>query len=404
MDHCTDASDLLCQVCLDYAHNPVVWSTWYDSQNYIKLFCEDCYWKCSILAKNLKWEYCFTLNPIVYRTGEWDNNKMNSHHQVGKILATLLEDLNTLELTCPNLWDNATDCDYDTLIEHFKAKECDGDPGFTTSGIKEIQLKIEEMKDNKSYFMPEQDTIKLEKDWGEYHAKWLICQYLSNLDGYICYNWTRLCCKDHCEEFTHHNSPRIDENYHPFGFMLCVYCKKYAMVRLDRITSTYDQIFKFKIPNCSEPKCKTTDLYYFQMYQHELVCTGDLDKSLDPLKLDLIPYFHKEGDKVSLLDSDIFKRFYNSPVPVTKTVKTNITLGKGFRVCLLRHTNHVFIVGGEGTETKTHLFNSQTNMIEETKWDLVYPRQYHSLCSDNNTIIATGSKIEEGGNKVEVFK
>ena len=78
---------------------------------------------------------------------------------------------------------------------------------------------------------------------------------------------------------------------------------KYAMVKLDRITGTFDQIFKFKIPKCSEANCEKSNLYYRQMHQHELVCTGEIDKSLDPQKLNYIPYFHAEGDKISLLDS-----------------------------------------------------------------------------------------------------
>lgn len=176
------------------------------------------------------------------------------------------------------------------------------------------------------------------------------------------------------------------------------------MAKLDRIPATYDQIFKFKIPKCSEPKCERSDLLYQQMYQHEMVCTEDISKALDPIKLDYLPYIHSSGDKISLIDSDQLRRFHTSPVPIKETFTTNIKLGAGFKVCLLRHTNHIFIVGGEGTENKTHIFNPDTNLIEETSWDLKYSRTHHSLCSTDNVIVCTGSKIESAGNKVEVFK
>jgi hypothetical protein len=140
------------------------------------------------------------------------------------------------------------------------------------------------------------------------------------------------------------------------------------------------------------------------MYQHELVCTEDIDKALDPIKLEYLPYIHKSGDKISLIETDQLKRFHTSPVPVKESFTTNIKLGVGFKVCLLRHTNHIMIVGGEGSETKTHIFNPETNLIEETSWDLKYPRTNHSLCSADNTIVCTGGKIETSGAKVEVFK
>lgn len=181
------------------------------------------------------------------------------------------------------------------------------------------------------------------------------------------------------------------------------------MIRLDRSPKTYDQIFKFKIPHCSERDCTVSNLLYQQMYQHERVCQKDIDATLDPVKVELLPFFHPEGDKFSLIDTQKLTSFYNSPVEVESTVDTNIKLGNGFRVCLLQHTNQIFIVGGEGSENKTFLFNSESNLIEETSWDLTYPRIGHSLCSAENTLICTGSKAEDCGSfeaskKVEIFK
>jgi hypothetical protein len=146
------------------------------------------------------------------------------------------------------------------------------------------------------------------------------------------------------------------------------------------------------------------------MYQHERVCEGDIDKSLDPVRLPYLPYFHSDSSQISLIDTDKIKNFLTSPVPIVKKVPSNIKLGAGFRVCVLSDTNHVFIVGGEGSETKTFIFNSENNMIEPTEWDLKYPRQNHSLCSANNIIICTGSSVGsdsddfENCNKVEVFR
>lgn len=135
-----------------------------------------------------------------------------------------------------------------------------------------------------------------------------------------------------------------------------------------------------------------------------------MDESLDPVNVKLIPYFHTDGTKISLLSTEKFNSFYNSDIKPEETIETNIKLGKGFKVCLLRDTNHIFIVGGEGNETKTFVFNPDTNHIDETPWDLKYPRMGHSLCSINNTMICTGSSVSDGDDdyincrKVEVFK
>ena len=142
-----------------------------------------------------------------------------------KLLEGIFDELNGIEFDCPNYWGNASYCDYNTLIEHYNAKECDGDPGFNTSKIEELKNRIVKMNKNNTYFLPNEDKIKLKEDWGEFNAKCLICQYLSNLDGYIWYNCTTLWWKQHWEVFTEYQESVTDETYHPYGFLLWVYCK-----------------------------------------------------------------------------------------------------------------------------------------------------------------------------------
>jgi hypothetical protein len=62
---------------------------------------------------------------------------------------------------------------------------CDGNYGFSTTKIKELQERIAKLKKEETYYEPEIDKIKLKEDWGTFNAKCLICQYLSDLDGYI---------------------------------------------------------------------------------------------------------------------------------------------------------------------------------------------------------------------------
>lgn len=81
---------------------------------------------------------------------------------------------------------------------------------------------------------------------------------------------------------------------------------------------------------------------------------------------------------MKLIDQEKLNTFYNKIDDYEKE-ELNITLNYGFRVCIIQGTNHVLIVGGVGSERSTFLFNSDTNLIEETKWELHIPRVAHSL-------------------------
>jgi hypothetical protein len=212
------------------------------------------------------------------------------------------------------------------------------------------------------------------------------------------------------EEFTKTVNIAKDENYHPYGFMWWIYWRKYSMAKLDRIPQTYDLILRYKVPKWHNCNWSRSDLYYQQMYQHERVWENDLEPWFDPVILDFLPFFHENSNKISLIQPNRLISFYTASVPVEEEIEANITLGIGFRVWLLRDTNQIFIVGGKGSERSTFLFNSETNLIEVTPWNLEYSRTGHSLCSYNNTIICTGSSYGsengdyEWGNKVEVFR
>lgn len=398
-------SNFLCQVCKDVAKNPVYCKEWFTSKSLKKVtfFCKSCYWFRGILAKNLQCEGWKTVNPCIGRTQQDDDETFNDHKMVGKVDEGLIPYLDEQQFECPNSC-GVSDVGYTELCDHLNEGKWDGTE-FSYQKIKEVQERFDTIKKQDKYFEPKDDKIKLRDSWGSDNAMCFIWFYLSSLDGYICYNCTRMSCKEHCEEYDRSIQYIYEDWYHPYGFLAWVSCLKYGMVKLDRIPYTYDQIFKFIIPKCNTPKCTTTNLLYQQMYQHERVWEGDLPKELDPVHVDLIPYFHKDGGSVSLLNSDTFRKFHKSPVPVERTVDLNISLGKGFKVCILRHTNQILVVGGKGSETKTLLYNPQSNQIEATQWDLKYPRSGHSLCSADNMMICTGSDVsDQYSKKVEVFR
>ena len=122
-----------------------------------------------------------------------------------------------------------------------------------------------------------------------------------------------------------------------------------------------------------------------------------------------MPFFDPNGLNVKLVDPEKYNDFYNKDIEVCEEVKLNTPLGEGFKVCMMQNTNHIMIVGGNGSEYSTFIFNPETNLIEETTWNLKYPRIGHSLWSGDKFLICTGSKIlgrndsERFGNKWEVF-
>lgn len=114
------------------------------------------------------------------------------------------------------------------------------------------------------------------------------------------------------------------------------------------------------------------------MYQHEKVCQSEIPEMLDPICLKKLPFFTPNGKSVKLIDFSSLTQFYNKD-PDYEEEKLNITLGQGFRVCIIEATNHVLIVGGAGSENSTFLFDTENNIIKKTEWKLSVPRVCHSL-------------------------
>lgn len=349
-----------------------------------------------------------TVNPTVGRLSNDVDEVFNNHSKVDAYNPEVFNKLNEETYQCPNTWSEES-FSFEKLIAHLKSHTWDG-LSFKLIAIDDFQDRLQLIKKDDRYFEPAEDKVVLPEHWDSYNLICLVWLYLPNLDGYICYNCTRLGWRQHTEEFTKTVNIAKDEHYHPYGFMWCIYWRKYAMARLDRIPQTYDLILKYKVPKWHNSKWSRSDLHYQQMYQHERVWEEDLDPWFDPVTLELLPYFQESSNKIVLIQPSILTNFYTSSVQVEKEVDSNITLGIGFRVCLLRDTNQIFIVGGKGSEKSTFLYNPKTNSIENTKWSLQYPRTGHSLCSYNNTLVCTGSSYGsesgryESGNKVEVFR
>ena len=354
------------------------------------LFCKSCYTQKCIYAKNLIWQVWKTPNP-----------------SVSGVSKKVKDFLKTKEFQCPNFCDAIDDFTYQTYVTHINDRECDS---FNYEKVDGFLKRIEEIKENDQWYEITTSEHKLKADWDVSKAICQICKYLAKLDGYIWYIWSAVCCKEECEAYTHSEKLSTDDEYHPYGLKLCGICKKFTMVKIDRVPSIYDSIVERKIPQCENQseECKARDLHYIQMLQHQEVCLKEKDESLNPVKLDYLPYVCPSGDKVVLIDPVSPDSLKLNDFD-TKMVEQKIKLGHGFKVCLLRDTNQVFIVGGKGSETKTFIFNPETNFIESTEYDLIYARMGHSLCSGDNKLVCTGSSILESNDslytcrRVEVF-
>ena len=210
--------------------------------------CYACSW---LFAKDLTWKGWGVLNP-----------------ECGQISKRMKDYLNTKTYDCPNYCfkDNVS---FKDLMHHFKNETC---TGFKYDGRKknEFEERINCIKKDNRWIEVTDDKINLRPDWDTYNAKWLICLYLADLDGYIWYGCTALSCKDHCEEYDKSVGFPFRKTYHPYGYRLWAHWKRYGMVKIERFPETYDQIFKFKILKCSNDWGKPP-LYFQQMYQHEKV-------------------------------------------------------------------------------------------------------------------------------------
>ena len=312
-----------------------------------------------------------------------------------------------MSYNCPN-YCLKEEVNFTDLVKHMKSGSWNG-YSYGDKKIKEFEERVESIKKSGKWIDVTDDKITLLADWDTHNAKWLIWLYLADLDGYIWYGCTALCWKDHWEDYDKSVGYQSGGTYHPYGFRIWVHCQRYGMVKLDRFPETYDEIFKFKIPKCSND-CGKPPLYFQQMFQHEKVCQKEVSKDQDPIPVNKLPFFDPNGLKVQLVNPEKFNSFYNSDIEISEEVKLNITLGEGFKVWLMQNTNHIMIVGGLGSEYSTYIFNPETNLIEETAWRLKYPRIGHSLWSANNYLIWTGSKVqgrsevERFGNKCEVFR
>lgn len=278
-----------------------------------------------------------------------------------------------------------------------------------TVGLDEIDQRIEEIKSNGQWYDISTEFV-LSDDWNPDNAIWQICKYLAQINGYMCCICKAVWCKEWAEGYTQSQTLTIsDEQYHPYELELCGICKKFSMIQIDRNPELHDKIVQHKIPKWQyDDDCKTKNLHYTQMLQHQLVWAKDISDKLNPVNLDYLPYFHKNGESVTLVNPDSLTQFRNIDFE-SKNVELNIKLGMGFKVWVLRDTNQVFIVGGLGSEKSTHIYNPDTNLIETTKFDLKYARMGHSLWTKDNLLICTGSSIIDEADgmytcrRVEVF-